>query len=46
MGADALFVASAELLDVPLVTWDREQRERAGNRVTCITPGVELRGAA
>ncbi len=28
-GADAVYVATAALLGVPLVTWDIEQRERA-----------------
>jgi predicted nucleic acid-binding protein len=37
-GADAVYVALADLLDLPLVTWDREQRERAGRRVRVITP--------
>ncbi len=29
-GTDAVFVALARLLDVPLVTWDREMRDRGG----------------
>ena len=37
-GADALYVALAEALQLPLVTWDREQIERAGRRVTTLTP--------
>ena len=37
-GADAVYVALADLLDLPLVTWDREQRERAGRRVRVIAP--------
>lgn len=37
-GADAVYVALADLLELPLVTWDREQRERAGRRVRVITP--------
>ena len=37
-GADAVYVALADLLQLPLVTWDREQRERAGRRVRVIAP--------
>lgn len=31
-GADAVYVALAEALDVPLVTWDRRQAAAAGDR--------------
>jgi predicted nucleic acid-binding protein len=41
-GADALYVALAEMLAVPLVTWDNEQRERWGNRVATFTPSELL----
>lgn len=37
-GADALYVAVAHRLGVPLVTWDREQLERAGSLVRVATP--------
>ena len=37
-GADALYVAVARDLGIPLVTWDREQRERAGAVVATFTP--------
>jgi predicted nucleic acid-binding protein len=30
-GADAVYVAVADQLQLSLVTWDREQRERGGN---------------
>ena len=29
-GGDAVYIATAVLLHVPLVTWDNEQRQRAG----------------
>jgi predicted nucleic acid-binding protein len=38
-GADATYVATARLMGIPLVTWDREQRERAGRSVAVRTPG-------
>jgi predicted nucleic acid-binding protein len=31
-GSDAVYIALAETLDVPLVTWDRRQAEAAGAR--------------
>jgi predicted nucleic acid-binding protein len=37
-GADAVYVAVARVLGVPLVTWDREQRERAAPVVTTMVP--------
>jgi predicted nucleic acid-binding protein len=37
-GADATYVALADRLRLPLVTWDREQRERAGRAVRTVTP--------
>ena len=39
-GADAVYVALAELLNIPLATWDRDQRERAGRRVKVVTPSA------
>ncbi len=38
-GADAVYVATAALLGVPLVTWDVEQRERAVSVVRGWAPG-------
>jgi len=43
-GADALYVALSYHLKVPLVTWDRQQRERAGERVAVHTPGTDGSG--
>lgn len=37
-GADAVYVAVAQALSLPLVTWDREQLSRAASRVTVRTP--------
>lgn len=37
-GADAVYVALARHLGLPLVTWDREQRLRAGQAVTTMLP--------
>jgi predicted nucleic acid-binding protein len=37
-GADAVYVALADVLGLPLVTWDREQRDRAGRRVKVTRP--------
>lgn len=37
-GADAVYVAVAEYLSVPLVTWDREQLTRAASHITVRTP--------
>jgi predicted nucleic acid-binding protein len=37
-GVDAVYVAAAHVLGVPLVTWDREQRERGGRLVAVMTP--------
>ena len=41
-GADAIYVALAESLEVPLVTWDDQQRLRASERVATATPAQEL----
>jgi predicted nucleic acid-binding protein len=38
-GTDATYVAVAHALHVPLVTWDRQQRERAARLVVTQTPG-------
>ncbi|MCL4394903.1 MAG: PIN domain-containing protein [Chloroflexi bacterium] len=37
-GADATYVAVANQLRIPLVSWDREQLERASERVSVATP--------
>ena len=37
-GADAIYIAVAAALRVPLVTWDREQRERAAPIVDVFVP--------
>jgi predicted nucleic acid-binding protein len=37
-GADAIYVAAARLLHIPLVTWDREQQQRAGAVIAVRTP--------
>lgn len=37
-GADAVYVAVADQLSLPLVSWDVEQRERAAARVEVIVP--------
>ena len=37
-GANAVYVAIAAQLQVPLVTWDREQRERGGQRIVAREP--------
>jgi predicted nucleic acid-binding protein len=39
-GADAMYVALALHLNVPLVTWDREQLQRASNLVKIRPPAV------
>lgn len=39
-GADAIYVATARQLSVPLVTWDREQLERAGQIIDVMTPAT------
>jgi predicted nucleic acid-binding protein len=45
-GVDAFYVAVAEQLGAPLVTWDGEQRERGRSRVRVVTPeeGMEELG--
>jgi len=37
-GADAIYVALADRLDIPLVTWDSEQLTRANPRIRVGTP--------
>ena len=41
-GSDALYVALAYRLSIPLVTWDEEQRERGTPVVTAMTPPEAL----
>lgn len=43
-GADSVYVALAYDLRMPLVTWDEEQRTRAGAVVTVRTPGEMMAG--
>lgn len=38
-GADAIYVATAHSLGIPLITLDREQRDRAGHVITVRPPG-------
>ena len=38
-GADAIYVAIAQVLGLALVTWDTEQQERGGRIVRVQTPG-------
>jgi predicted nucleic acid-binding protein len=40
-GADAVYVALADQLQIPLITWDREQRERGGQRIDARQPGAK-----
>jgi predicted nucleic acid-binding protein len=42
-GADAVFVALAAWLDLPLVSWDKQQRERGATFCRTMTP-VEAMG--
>lgn len=37
-GADALYVALAHRLSLPLVTWDRQQRAQDGHGISVLTP--------
>ena len=37
-GADAVYIAAAAVLGVPLATWDLEQRERAAHIVEVFVP--------
>jgi predicted nucleic acid-binding protein len=41
-GADALYVALAQRLGIPLITWDREQLQRGLAAVTALTPDDAL----
>ena len=41
-GCDALYVALALRLGVPLITWDREQRERGSGIIQAMTPEEAL----
>jgi predicted nucleic acid-binding protein len=42
-GSDAIYVALAEQLNAPLVTWDRQQLERAGQIIDVLTPAEALK---
>ncbi len=37
---DAIYVAVAQQLNLPLLSWDKEQLERAGNLLTAYTPST------
>jgi predicted nucleic acid-binding protein len=37
-GADAMYMAVAHHLNIPLVTWDRQQRERAAGMISVRMP--------
>ena len=37
-GADAVYIAAAAALRLPLVTWDIEQRDRAARLVEVLVP--------
>ena len=37
-GADAIYVATAQRLDVALISWDHEQLARASSIITTTTP--------
>lgn len=39
-GADAVYIAAAATLRLPLVTWDVEQRERAASLIEVQVPGA------
>ena len=41
-GADAIYVSLAVDLDAPLVTWDREQRERSAASIDVSSPADDL----
>ncbi len=41
-GADALYVAVAAQLNIPLVSWDKEHLSRASNLITTYTPASSL----
>lgn len=41
-GADAAYVAVAYHLHLPLVTWDREQADRAGPLIAVYTPDLDM----
>lgn len=41
-GSDAIFVALARRLDLPLVTWDRQQRERGASFCRTMTPAEAM----
>lgn len=42
-GADAVYLALAHQLNIPLISWDNEQLIRGGRLVAVLTPGQALR---
>jgi predicted nucleic acid-binding protein len=44
-GADAVYVSLAVDLDAPLVTWDRQQRERSAPLISVSSPADDLSDA-
>jgi predicted nucleic acid-binding protein len=43
-GADAVYVTTASVLSVPLVTWDDEQRDRTQGLISVASPQEILQG--
>lgn len=43
-GADAVYLALAYQLSIPMVTWDREQLARGGRVTTVLSPEQALKG--
>jgi len=43
-GADALYVAVAYRLGIPLITWDHEQKKRSEKVIVTLTPEEALAG--
>lgn len=38
ISGDAIYVTVADQMDIPLVSWDKQQIQRASGRLTCFTP--------
>jgi predicted nucleic acid-binding protein len=41
-GTDAVYVALAQQLKMPLVTWDLEQHDRSQSVITALTPEEDV----